>query len=151
MKIAFYPGSFNPWHEGHDDVLDKALKIFDKVVVLQLSNASKEDLSDIDLSQYFKGFKKAEFAHRPNMSINSAIGNYLLGLDDSHEISKSVCQFAIIRGLRNEKDFCEEQILTYWYEDVGIKMPIFHIIADRKLVHVSSSAIKNARKYSVKL
>ncbi len=147
MKVAFYPGSFNPWHDGHDDVLDKARKLFDKVVVLQMSNADKQPVkSDIDLNTYFKGVRNVEYIHRMDMSIIKAIGNYILGEDIN-----SNQQYAIIRGLRNEKDFCEEQILTYWYEDLGLKMPVFHIIADRKLVHISSSAIKAANKYVEKL
>ena len=144
MKIAFYPGSFNPFHEGHEDIIEKALKVFDKVVVLQLSNASKADLMQDYTQDYFDTRKDVEILQRPNESIVTAIGNYLLNLEGKH-------QFAIIRGIRNEKDFCDEQILTYWYEDLGIKMPIFHIISDRELVHISSSAIKAANKYAEKL
>lgn len=33
MNIAIYPGSFDPWHDGHKDILNKALKCFDKVII----------------------------------------------------------------------------------------------------------------------
>ena len=145
MKIAFYPGSFNPFHEGHDDVIEKALQLFDKVVVLKMDNSTKQITeNDPHMSLFLDHREHVEVLVRPKMSIISAIGNYLLGLEGKHD-------FAIIRGLRNEKDFCDEQILTYWYQDLGIKMPIFHIIADRDLVHISSSAIKAANIYTEKI
>lgn len=46
--IGVYPGSFNPWHEGHEDVLNKALKVFDKVIILIGYNPDKgEDARDM--------------------------------------------------------------------------------------------------------
>lgn len=147
MKIAFYPGSFNPWHQGHGDILEKALKVFDKIVILQMSNSSKTNSKELtvgDVLNYAHNViapSQLEILHRPDQSIITAIGNHLFSLEGKHD-------YAIIRGMRNEKDFCDEQILTYWYEDLGVKMPIFHIISDRKLVHVSSSAIKAANKFT---
>ena len=32
-RIAIYPGTFNPWHKGNDDILSKALLVFDKIIV----------------------------------------------------------------------------------------------------------------------
>jgi pantetheine-phosphate adenylyltransferase len=144
MKIAFYPGSFNPWHDGHQDVLNKALMLFDKIVILQMSSFGKDDAGP---QKSNPNHPRAEYLYRPEMSIVKAIGNYVIGFADDLERPS----FAIIRGMRNEKDFCEEQILTYWYQDLGLKMPIFHIISDRSLVHVSSSAIKAANKFTEKV
>ena len=41
MSIGLYPGSFNPWHIGHQDVLDKACKVFDMVFVLVCESPEK--------------------------------------------------------------------------------------------------------------
>lgn len=149
MKIGFYPGSFNPWHEGHQDVLNKALKVFDRIVILQMSNSEKGEpklLTYDDVNKGGEAFKliadrEVHIIPRSDMSIVSAVGGYILGGPDN-------TSYAIIRGLRNEKDFCEEQILQYCYEDMGIKIPIFFIIADKSLVHVSSSALKAMNKYT---
>jgi pantetheine-phosphate adenylyltransferase len=149
MKIGFYPGSFNPWHEGHQDVLAKALKVFDKIVILQLSNSAKgtpEELTPVSIENgvQLKNKGKIEILKRQDASLFAVAGTYVLGHHPGNE-------FGIIRGLRNEKDFCDEQILQYCYEDMGIKMPVFFIISDRQLVHYSSSMIKEMNKYAEKL
>ena len=148
MRIAFMPGSFNPWHEGHGDVLHKALRVFDKIVLLQLSNSSKgepERLQSKDITNGLWLYRhgKIEIVSRTDVSLVSAIGDYILNENETHN-------YAIIRGLRNERDFCDEQTLQYAYERMGIKMPIFFIIADRTLVDMSSTLVKEMQKYATR-
>lgn len=141
MKIAFYLGSFNPWHQGHQDVLKKALRVFDKVVIMQMSSDKKEADPMEDISKHYAK-DRVEVLQRRDMSVITAVGNYVLGAGKySHD-------YAIVRGLRNEQDFCAEQIQYYWYQDLGIKMPVVFFISDRALVHISSSAIRAANKFT---
>lgn len=53
---------------------------------------------------------------------------------------------AVIRGLRNSKDFEDEKIQQYHNEDLKIGIPTFYVIASRSLVHISSSAIRTIDK-----
>lgn len=146
MKIGFYPGSFNEWHDGHLDVLNKALKLFDKIVILQLTNTDKGRVKQLSYQKSFRDVKdpKVEVLTREDVSIIEALGTCILGMEVKNN------EFAVIRGLRNEQDFCAEQIQQYWYEDLGVLMPIFYVISDRTLVHVSSSAIRAVNKFTEK-
>jgi len=114
MKKAIYVGSFNPWHEGHQDILDKARKVFDQVDVITYG----KDFTGL-LSEYLK--------------------------DKEYD--------AIVRGLRNGYDLQYEQNQQYWYEDLGVSIPIVYFITDRTLGHISSSlirAVEDAKKCIVK-
>ena len=127
MRTAIYPGSFNPWHLGHQDVLEKALKVFDKVVIMQgnnLSKATEKDQSFMDLIHRY-----------PNV----AVGHFT-GLLADHIASHNYD--AVIRGLRNGNDLDYEVNLQYWNEDLGVDIPFVHFITDRKYIHISSSAIR---------
>lgn len=131
MKVGIYPGSFNPWHSGHQDILEKALQVFDKIVIAIGQNPSKSDLS-WDLTYLQKqnttNIEKVEFSGFLN------------------DIVKRYNGIAIIRGLRNGQDFEFEKAQQYWNEDLGITIPTIYFVSDRKLVHISSSAIRLVAK-----
>ena len=132
-KIAVYPGSFDPWHQGHSDVLFKSLDVFDEIIVAKGWNPAKpESGKDIECNS----FNLANFAKI----------KYFTGLfkDFIDSLPEKPC--AIIKGLRNGQDFEYEKMQQYWNEDLGIQIPTFYVISDRKLVHISSSAIKAIKK-----
>ena len=54
---------------------------------------------------------------------------------------------AVIKGLRNAQDLEYETTQQYWNEDLGIEIPTFYVITDRKLRHISSSAIRQVEKF----
>lgn len=132
MKIAIYPGSFNPWHEGHQDILRKALKIFDQVIVCQMINPDKTDNG-----QYL-------------MLDGAAIDRPVYVVTYKGLLVDAVKEFkahAVIRGLRNGYDLQYEQNQQYWNEDLGLEIPVVYFITDRKLGHISSSAIRTIEAF----
>lgn len=137
MKIAIYPGSFNPWHEGHSDVLTKTHVLFDKVVIAVGINPEK-DKSEAELNHRIK-FIKSKTEFYGNVVVDSFRG-FLI------DYAKSQAASAIVRGLRNASDLESERTQQYWNEDLGITIPTIYVISNRKLVHVSSSAIRAIRK-----
>lgn len=130
MRIGLYPGSFNPWHSGHLDVLKKACKLFDHIVV---ANYSK-DMSGMKCwAPTSMPIKNGECMISYE-TFNTYLTSYV------REQNKEFC--AVIRGLRNGHDLQYEMNQQYWYEDLGLKLPIIYFITDRKLAHISSSAIR---------
>jgi pantetheine-phosphate adenylyltransferase len=144
MKIAIFPGSFNPFHEGHLEVVTKAAPLFDKIIVAIGTNPDKY----VDQGELFK---RQQTILKMTDDLNVSVTNFSGLLSDFIEDIQSENQenqvVAIIRGLRNSQDFENEKTQQYWYEDTGISIPILYIISDRRLVHVSSSGIRALDKY----
>lgn len=145
MKIAIYPGSFNPIHIGHLDVIYKAMQIFDKVIVAQGINPEK--IKEAKRRQFviesIQSIKKRLFDSRPVYKDVEVISFQGLLLDAAKKVNAT----AVIKGIRDTNDFIYEQKQQYWNEDLGITIPTMYIISDRKLVHVSSSAIRAIDKF----
>ena len=95
MKRAIYPGSFDPITNGHLDVLERALKIFDKVIVLICVNPKKSSRFSVEDR---KEMIQEAVGHLPNVEVDSWSGltiDYLKNKGVHH----------LIRGLRAVTDF----------------------------------------------
>src|SRR3989344_167801 len=95
MKIAVYPGSFDPVTNGHIDVIERALKIFDKVIIAVGDNPGKKPLFT---TAERAGMLKESTKHLKNIEIDSFSG---LLIDYVKRKSSRI----IIRGLRVVSDF----------------------------------------------
>ena len=94
MKIAVYPGSFDPITNGHLDILKRALKIFDKVIVLVAVNPNKQ--SRFSVKERIAMIK--ESVEGLNVEVDSTDGLTV-------EYAKKHEATALIRGLRAVTDF----------------------------------------------
>lgn len=138
MKTAVYPGSFNPWHDGHSDILRKALKVFGRVIVARGVNPDKLT-SDYSFESLYDFSNFGHEISKGSVEIKEFHGllvNFVVECNAS----------AVIRGLRNGSDLQYEQNQQYWNEDLGLIVPTVYFICDRTLSHISSSAIRAIEK-----
>lgn len=128
-KIAVYPGSFNPFHIGHLNILQKAEKIFDKVIIARGINPEKSN----------------EFAELPNRINHRQIEYYdglLTDFIDSLEYDVT-----IIRGLRNSTDLQYELTQYRFLQELKNDIKIVSIFCDKEYEHISSSSLRMLKKY----
>ena len=99
MTIALIPGSFDPFHNGHLEVVERATRLFDSVVVAALRNPQKSQaLFDLDERREMMA---ESMAHLPTVSIVS-VSTLLVGV--AHDVGAT----AIVKGLRAVSDFESE-------------------------------------------
>ena len=144
MKIAFYPGSFDPFTNGHLHVVRTACKLFDKVIIGIGTNILKERrFSNTLMKEAIEQTLKDE-----NISNAKVIIYDGLSVDVAKENN---CAF-LIRGLRNDMDYQYEENLSQINEDISGLDTIY--IRSGFLGFISSSMVvellqnnKDIRKY----
>jgi len=141
MRTAVYPGSFDPVTNGHIDVIERALKIFDKVIVAVGDNPGKKPLFS---SKERVDMLRVSTKHLKNLEIDNFSGLLL-------EYAKSKNSKIIIRGLRAVSDFEFEfqRALLNRVVDGGIET-IF-IMTKEDYVYLNSSIIKEIAMFNGKV
>lgn len=131
-KIAVFPGSFNPFHLGHYDILQKADKLFDKVIIAIGVNPAKNNSGNT----YQNSFKELQENVLPFYQVE----HYSGFLTDF--VSKFNYKTTIIRGLRDSGDFDFESRQLQFMRELNNSIDVIYIPSDLKYKHLSSSAIR---------
>ena len=136
-RIALFPGSFDPFTKGHEDIVLRGLKLFDEVVIGIGRNARKDRY--FPLEQMMRLIEEA-FQDQPNVRI--------ISYDDlTANVARSEGAKFLLRGLRNTTDFEYEngisQVNRYVYEEVDT---VF-LITSPQLAPISSSIIRDLHRY----
>lgn len=132
-KIAIYPGSFNPFHRGHYNILLKAEAIFDKVIIARGVNPEKSNPT----------------APLPELIKDRTIVRYNGLLTDCIEaVAKEYgSNPTVIRGLRNSVDLQYEMNQYRYLQDLKPDIKMVSIFCDKEFEHISSSGIRLLSKY----
>ncbi|OXM84625.1 pantetheine-phosphate adenylyltransferase [Paenibacillus rigui] len=137
VKIAVYPGSFDPVTNGHLDIIHRASKVFDKLVVAVLNNSSKNPLFSVE--------ERVELLRRvtsdlPNVEIDSfrdLLVNYM----------KQKNAHLIVRGLRAVTDFEYELQLASMNRKLDDNIETFFMTSTPQYSYLSSSIVKEIARF----
>lgn len=140
MKTAFFPGSFNPFTQGHADIVERALRLADKIVIGIGVNADKPD-SEERADATCKAIKKIFADSRYDGKVD--VVRYT-GL--TAEAAREAGAECLVRGVRNATDFdYEYQIAVANREIFGIDTIL--LPADPKVGFISSTLIRDLIKH----
>lgn len=131
MRRAVCPGSFDPVHNGHVDVFERAAALYDEVIVAVLVNPGKAGLFAVEERL---GLLRAALAHLPNVTVDSFSG-LLVDYCRAHDVP------VIVKGLRAATDFEYELQMAQMNRDLAGVETLFLPTAP-EVGHFSSSLIK---------
>jgi len=132
MKRAIFPGSFDPITLGHEDIITRAVSLFDEVIVAIGINAEKKYMFSLEERMQFI---KDSFANEPRVTVVSYEG---LTVDFCE---KNNVKF-ILRGLRNPADFEFEKAIAHTNRDLAPIETVFLLTA-AKTSYIASSIVRD--------
>lgn len=138
QNIGLFPGSFDPFTNGHLATVRKALTIFDKVYVAVVTNTRKNALFSTEekvtlIQDAIKNVPNVEVIAAPK----------ILTVD----LATKLHARALIRGLRNASDFEYEAGIAQMNKVQDPKVETVFFVADQKYTFISSSMIKEVAKF----
>ena len=141
MKIAIYPGSFDPITSGHLNIIQRAAKIFDKLIVCVMFNSGKNTLFTRD--------ERVALIRRvtedlPNVEVDSS--NELLA-----EYARRKGSCVIVKGLRAGSDFENEFQMALVNHKINPDLDTMFLTAEYQYMYLSSSVTKELASYDVYL
>lgn len=141
MKIAIYPGSFDPITSGHLNIIRRAASIFDRLIVCVMVNSSKKPMFDQD--------ERVDLIRRvtmdiPNIEVDSS--NELLA-----EYAKRKGSCVIVKGLRAGSDFENEFQMALINHKINPSLDTMFLTAEHQYMYLSSSTVKELGNYDVDL
>ncbi len=133
MKIAVFPGSFDPITLGHHDIVSRALPLFDKIIVAVGKNATKKYMAPLE--QRLKWIKET-FKDEPKVEVESYSGltvNYC---------KEKGARF-ILRGLRNPADFEFEKAISQANKKLNTELETIFLVTSPEFSFISSSIVRD--------
>lgn len=136
MKIAVFPGSFDPITKGHVDLVNRACSLFDKVIVAIGINSQKKYLFSLEertewLEAVFADNDKVSVDHFEGLTVN---------------FCKKVDAHFLLRGLRNASDFDYEKTISQLNTIIGDELETVFLISQPQFSHISSTIVREIIK-----
>ncbi|SHF97858.1 Phosphopantetheine adenylyltransferase [Desulfacinum infernum DSM 9756] len=134
-KLAVYPGSFDPITNGHLDLLERALKIFDHVIIAVASNPAKKPLFSLEERMELIRQSLAGHPLEKRVSVDTFDGLLVNYVD-------RVGAKAILRGLRAVSDFEYEFQMALMNRKLNNNIETLYLMTGMRWIYISSRIIK---------
>jgi pantetheine-phosphate adenylyltransferase len=137
MKIAVFPGSFDPITKGHESIVNRASDLFDKIYVAIGVNANKKYTFDLE--------KRVEFIH------STFANNSKVEVITYQNLTVSLCEELgasyIIRGLRNSSDFDYEFPIAEANRQMNKRVETLFLATEASLMAINSSIVRDIYRH----
>jgi pantetheine-phosphate adenylyltransferase len=141
MKIAIYPGSFDPITSGHLNIIRRAASIFDRLIVCVMVNAGKSPMFSLE--------ERVELIRR----VTGDLAN--VEIDSSNELLADYARrrgsCVIVKGLRAGSDFENEFQMALINHKINPDLDTMFLTAEHQYMYLSSSTVKELGHYEVDL
>ena len=141
MKIAIYPGSFDPITSGHLNIIRRAASIFDKLIVCVMVNSAKKPM--------FSREERVDMIRQVTEDISN------VEVDSSDELlaeyAKRRGSCVIVKGLRAGSDFENEFQMALINHKINPTLDTMFLTAEHQYMYRSSSTVKELGNYDVDL
>lgn len=136
-KVAFFPGSFDPFTRGHSDIVERGLHLFDEIIIGVGTNTSKKRYFELD---FMVSLIKETFKNEPRVRVV----NY-----DNLTATVAINQKAkfILRGLRNTTDFEYENTISQVNRQLNDSLETVFLITSPEYAPISSTIVRELHKY----
>jgi pantetheine-phosphate adenylyltransferase len=137
-RIALFPGSFDPFTKGHEDIVLRGLRLFDEIIIAVGYNSGKSQ-------RYFKiDFMmdriRQTFEHLPAIKV-------ITYSELTAELAKREGANYLLRGLRNTTDFEYENSIAQINRKLNSNLESVFLITSPELAALSSSIIREVHRY----
>jgi pantetheine-phosphate adenylyltransferase len=140
VKIALYPGTFDPITNGHLDIITRALRVFNRLVVAVAENPTKKPLFTLAERVEMAKAVVNELEERDRVEI---IGFQSLTVDLAREVGAT----AIIRGLRAVSDFEYELMIALTNRKLAQDIESVFLMPSVEYIYLNSSMVKEVAKH----
>lgn len=137
MKLAIYPGSFDPVTLGHLDIIERASKLFDHLIIGVLNNSAKKPLFSVEERVHMLEEVTKEI---PNVEVQSFDGLMV-------EFARESGVRAVVRGLRAITDFEYELQIAQLNRVMAPEIDTVFLTTNLKYAYLSSSSVKEVAAY----
>ena len=133
MRKAVFPGSFDPITIGHSALVERAIPLFDEIVVAIGHNSAKKYMYSLEQRT---AWIEAVFAHAPNVLVASYEGL-------TTDYCKSIGANFLLRGLRSAKDFDFEQPIAQMNRAIGDGLETVFLVTNPEHAAINSTIIRD--------